>query len=148
MVCGPANTGFKKYWARHCWVSISVLEMCTGSRVPVLPVRTSGRRVQNSTRNPKSQMTSCTVHVCILCKSTQCEREGVHCGVTMETLPNRVTVVPVENYPNPISEENATRLSTYLYTCRIKMNCQCKKNKTRTEEKTAITEYQCTCYEL
>ena len=72
----------------------------------------------------------------------------MHCGVTMETLPDQVPVVPVENYPNPIPEENATRLSTYLYTCRIKMNCQCKENITRTEEKTAITEYQCTCYEL
>ena len=38
-------------------------------------------------------------------------REGVHCGVTMETLPDRVPVLPVENYPDPIPEENATRLS-------------------------------------
>ena len=27
--------------------------------------------------------------------STQCVREGVHCGVTMETLPDRVPVLPV-----------------------------------------------------
>ena len=27
--------------------------VCTGSRVPVLPVRTSGRRVPNSTRKPE-----------------------------------------------------------------------------------------------
>ena len=39
---------------------------------------------------------------------TQCVREGVHGGVTMETLPDRA---PVENYPNPIPEENATQLS-------------------------------------
>ena len=44
--------------------------------------------------------------------STQCAREGagVHCGLTMETLPDRVPVLPVENYPDPIPEENATRL--------------------------------------
>ena len=30
----------------------SLLVVCTGSRVPVLPVRTSGRRVPNSTRKP------------------------------------------------------------------------------------------------
>ena len=40
---------------------------------------------------------------------------GVHCGVTMETLPDRVTVLPAENYPNPIPEENATRLSPSFY---------------------------------
>ena len=49
------------------------------------------------------------IHV-ILCMSTQCVREGVHCGVTMETLPDRVPVLPVENYPIP--GENATRLGT------------------------------------
>ena len=30
-----------------------LLVVCAGSRVPVLPVRTSGRRVQNSTRKPE-----------------------------------------------------------------------------------------------
>ena len=39
---------------------------------------------------------------------TQCVREGVHGGITMETLPDQA---PVENYPNPIPEENATHLS-------------------------------------
>ena len=36
----------------------------------------------------------------ILRMSTQCVavREGVHCGVTMETLPDRVPLQPVENY--------------------------------------------------
>ena len=56
-------------------------------------------------------MTYCAcvqIHV-ILRMSTQCVREGVHCGVTMETLPDRVPVLLVENYPIP--EENATRLS-------------------------------------
>ena len=33
---------------------------------------------------------------------TQCVREGVHCGVTMETLPDRVPVLPVDNLPNPV----------------------------------------------
>ena len=28
----------------------------------------------------------------------------------METLPDRVPVLPMENYPNPIPEENATHL--------------------------------------
>ena len=52
------------------------------------------------------------IHV-ILRMSTQCVREGagVHCGLTIETLPDRVPVLPVENYPDPIPEENATRLS-------------------------------------
>ena len=90
--------------------------MCTNSRVPVLPVRTSGSRVQNSTRKPEVAddivySARVQIHV-ILRMSTQCVREGVHCGVTMETLPDRVPVLPVENYPNPILEENATRLST------------------------------------
>ena len=53
---------------------------------------------------------SVQIHV-ILRMSTQCVREGVHCGVTMETLPDRVPVLPVDNYPIPIPEENATRLS-------------------------------------
>ena len=49
--------------------------------------------------------------------STQCAREGagVRCGLTMETLPGRVPVLPVENYPDPIPEENATRLSPTYY---------------------------------
>ena len=52
------------------------------------------------------------IHV-LLRMSTQCVREGagVHCGLTMETLPDRVPVLPVENYPDPVPEENATRLS-------------------------------------
>ena len=33
----------------------------------------------------------------ILRMATQCVREGVHCGVTMETLPDRVPVLYVEN---------------------------------------------------
>ena len=49
------------------------------------------------------------IHV-ILHMSTQCVREGVHCGTAMETLPDRVPVIPVENCPNPIIEENATQL--------------------------------------
>ena len=53
---------------------------------------------------------SVQIHI-ILRMSTQCVREGVHCGVTMGALPDRVPVLPVENYPNPIPEENATRLS-------------------------------------
>ena len=51
------------------------------------------------------------IHV-VLHMSTQCAREGVHCGVTMETLPDWVHALPVENYPNPIAGENATRLGT------------------------------------
>ena len=48
--------------------------------------------------------------------STQCVGEGVQCGITMGTLPDRVPVLPVETYPNPIPEENATRLgTTYNY---------------------------------
>ena len=53
---------------------------------------------------------SVQIHV-ILRMSTQCVREGVHCDVTMETLPDRVPVLPVENYPNPKPEENGSRLS-------------------------------------
>ena len=78
----------------------------------VLPVRTLGRRVQNSTRKPEVAddiiySARVQIHV-ILRMSTLCVKEGVHCGVTMETLPDRV---PVENYPNLLCEENATRLS-------------------------------------
>ena len=89
--------------------------VCTGSRVPVLPVKTSGRGVQNSTRKPEVAddiMYSARVQIHVILRmSIQCAREGVHCGVTMETLPGWVPVLPVENYPNPIPEENATRLS-------------------------------------
>ena len=87
-----------------------------GIRVPVLPVRSSGSRVQNSTRKPEVAddiiMTS-TVHVYKFssCPPPVCKGR-VHCGVIMETLPDRLPVLPVENYPNPIPEENATRLST------------------------------------
>ena len=88
--------------------------VCTGSRVPVLPVRTSGRPVQNSARKPEVAddiMYSARVQIHVILRmSTQCVREGVHCGVTMETLPGRVPVLPVENYPNSIPEENASRL--------------------------------------
>ena len=74
--------------------------VCTGSRVSVLPARTSARRVQNSTRTPEVADdivygARVQIHV-ILRMSTQSVREGVHCGVTVETLPDRV---PVENYP-------------------------------------------------
>ena len=53
--------------------------------------------------------------------STQCAREGagVHCGLTMKTLPDRVPVLPVENYPDPIPEENATRLSPIQNHCML-----------------------------
>ena len=44
--------------------------------------------------------------------STQCVREGVHCGVTMETLPEWVPVLPMENNPNSLPEENATQHSS------------------------------------
>ena len=65
-------------------------------------------------------MTSCTVHVynfMFVRMSTQCVKEGVHCGVAVETLPDRVLMLPVENYPNPIPEENATRLSPISNSC-------------------------------
>ena len=78
-------------------------------------MRTSGRRVQNRTRKPEVAddiMYSARVQVHVILRmSTQCVREGVHCGVTMETLLDQVPVLPVENYTNPIPEENVTRLS-------------------------------------
>ena len=90
--------------------------VCTGSRVPVLPVRTSGKWVENSTRKPEVAEDikySALVQINVILRmSAQCVKEGVHCGVTMKTLPDRVPVLPVENFPNPIREENATRLST------------------------------------
>ena len=89
--------------------------MCAGSRVPVLPARTSGRRVQNSTRKSEvaddiMNSASALFHV-IIRMCNQCGREEVHCDVTMETLPDWVPMLPVENYPDTIPEENATRLS-------------------------------------
>ena len=86
--------------------------VCTGSRMPVQPVRTSGKWVRNSTRKPKvadGVMYSADVNIHVILRmSTQCVRERVHCGVTMEALPDRVSVLPVEHYSNPIPEENAT----------------------------------------
>ena len=88
--------------------------------MPVLPGRTSGRRVQNSTRKPEVAddiMYSAHVQIHVILRmSTQCVREGVHCCVTMETLPDRGPVLPVENYPNPIPGENAARLIPSLFT--------------------------------
>ena len=79
----------------------------------MLPVRTSGRRVPNRTRKPEVAEDikySARVQIDVIHRmSAQCVREGVNCGVTMDTLPDRG---PVENYPNPIPEENATRLCT------------------------------------
>ena len=49
---------------------------------------------------------------------------GVHCGLTMETLPDRVPVLPVENYPDPIPEENAIRLSPTDYHSNAQMCMQ------------------------
>ena len=85
----------------------------------MLPVRTSGRRVENSTRKPEVTEDikySARVQIDgILRMSAQCVKEGAHCGVTMKTLPDRVPVLPLENYPNPIPEENATRLSITIF---------------------------------
>ena len=99
--------------------------MFTGSRVPVLPLTTSGRRVENSNRKTEVAndiMYSARVQVHVTLRmSTQCVEEGVNRGVTMETLPDKVTVLPVEIYPDPISEENATRLSpTYVIGCNLR----------------------------
>ena len=74
--------------------------VCKGSRVPVLPVRISGRRVQDSTRKPEVAddiMYRARVHIhAILRMPTQCVREEVHCGVTMETFRDRVPVTTKE----------------------------------------------------
>ena len=70
-------------------MQLLLLGVCTGSRVPVLPVGTSGKLVQNtsSTRKPEVAddiMYSARVHIHVILRmSTQCVREGVHCGVTM-----------------------------------------------------------------
>ena len=87
-----------------------------GFHYPCYPQGPRVARVQNSTRKPEvaddiKYIARVQIHVILLCMSTQCVREGVHGGVTMETLPDRVPVLLVENYPNPIPEENATRLS-------------------------------------
>ena len=142
-ICG------KSQWNPDQWISWVCfrLVVCTGSRVPVLPVRTSGRRVQNSARKPEvtddiMYSAHVQIHV-ILHMSTQCVRERVHCGATMETLPNQVPVLPVENYPNPIPEENATRLSPtfstrerhFWLTCTLCRVCRCKVNQNRRQHK-------------
>ena len=92
-------------------------------------MRTSGRRVQNSTRKPEVaddiMYSACVQIYVILRMSIQCVREGVHCGVTMETLTDRVPVLPAENYPNLIPEENATRLSLSR-TCHSNHDPACK----------------------
>ena len=96
-----------------------LLVVCMGSPVPVLPVRTSGRRVLFSLEVADDIMFSARVYIHVILRmSTQCVREGGHCGVTMETLPNRVPVLPVENYPNPVPGENATPLSSSFYAVR------------------------------
>ena len=88
----------------------------------MLPVRTSGRRVPNSTRKPEVAddiiRKSRERGIQCMCAnnsrmSTQCVREGagVHCGLTMGTLPDRVPVLPVETtrtrYPKKMLPDSA-----------------------------------------
>ena len=115
--------------------------VCMGSRVPVLPVRTSGRRVQNSTRKPEVAddimysarvQNSCnTPHVDPVCKGRVALR-CYHGNITRQDTRATRGKLLEENATRLSAtspEENATRLSpTYILHCDRLRNIETEKH--------------------